>query len=393
MACLLVMPMGIGAQEKNDSKYLAGAVPEVEGRVVFSKEYHVPGMSKEEIFNRALNWMQTRLAKQQNNSRVVLQEMEKGQIVGLDDEWIVFSSTALSLDRTRILCQLFVKCDEEKCRLEVTKMSFVYREGKEKYRAEEWIVDKYALNKRQDKLVLGLAKWRRKTVDFVDELCLDLAEGLSTASVAPQQQVAEAAPTEKVPEKSVANSGTMTIVQKNAVSVSTPEQAQTVQPTTGVQTTQTAKAVQPAQGVLPAQGVQTTQTAKAGQPAQGVQPAHGVQPAQTVQPAQKAPLPAGKVLNPAEGKLVIVIGEEPFNMTMMTANQGGSLGVVKGKQVVFTILSPDQPYEQMERAETYEVRFYPNGSKEPSLTFRCRKMEAPAAIEGMPRTYIGEILK
>lgn len=372
MACLLVMPMGIGAQEKNDSKYLAGAVPEVEGRVVFSKEYHVPGMSKEEIFNRALNWMQTRLAKQQNNSRVVLQEMEKGQIVGLDDEWIVFSSTALSLDRTRILCQLFVKCDEEKCRLEVTKMSFVYREGKEKYRAEEWIVDKYALNKRQDKLVLGLAKWRRKTVDFVDELCLDLAEGLSTASVAPQQQVAEAAPAEKVPEKSVANSGTMTIVQKNAVSVSTPEQAQTAQPTTGVQ---------------------TTQTAKAGQPAQGVQPAHGVQPAQTVQPAQKAPLPAGKVLNPAEGKLVIVIGEEPFNMTMMTANQGGSLGVVKGKQVVFTILSPDQPYEQMERAETYEVRFYPNGSKEPSLTFRCRKMEAPAAIEGMPRTYIGEILK
>ena len=63
------------------------------------------------------------------------------------------------------------------------------------------------------------------------------------------------------------------------------------------------------------------------------------------------------------------------------------------KQVVFTILSPDQPYEQMERAETYEVRFYPNGSKEPSLTFRCRNMEAPAAIEGMPRTYIGEILK
>ena len=35
--------------QTNDSKYLAGAVPEVEGRVVFSKEYHVPGMSKEEI--------------------------------------------------------------------------------------------------------------------------------------------------------------------------------------------------------------------------------------------------------------------------------------------------------------------------------------------------------
>lgn len=370
MACLLAMPMGIKAQEKNDSKYLAGAVPEVDGRVVFTKEYHIPGLTKEEIFSRALNWMQTRLAKQQNNSRVVLQEMEKGQIVGLDDEWIVFSSTALSLDRTRILCQLYVSCADEKCRLEVTKMSFVYREGKEKYKAEEWIVDKYALNKRQDKLVLGLAKWRRKTVDFVDGLCLDLAEGLSTASAAPQQQVAEAAPAEKAPEKSVASSGTMTIVQKDAVTVATPEQ--TTQPTLRAQAGQAAPKVQAAQG---------GQAAQRGQAAQ------------EVQANAKAPLPAGKVLSPAEGKLVIVIGEEPFNMTMMTANQGGSLGVVKGKEVVFTILSPDQPYELMEKAESYEVRFYPNGSKEPSFTLRCRKMEAPAAIEGMPHTYIGEILK
>ena len=90
---------------------------------------------------------------------------------------------------------------------------------------------------------------------------------------------------------------------------------------------------------------------------------------------------------------MIVIGSDPFNMTMMTANAGGSLGTYQGKQVIFTILSPDQPYDQMERAESYEVRFYPNGANQPSLTFRCRKMQAPAAIDGMPRTYIGEIIK
>ena len=46
------------------------------------------------------------------------------------------------------------------------KIRFNYREGKEKYTAEEWITDKYALNKSQTKLVRGLAKWRRKTVDL-----------------------------------------------------------------------------------------------------------------------------------------------------------------------------------------------------------------------------------
>ena len=94
------------------------------------------------------------------------------------------------------------------------------------------------------------------------------------------------------------------------------------------------------------------------------------------------------------GKLVIVIGEEPFNMTMMTANAGGSLGKIAGnKPVIFTILSPEQPYAQMEAAQNYTVRFYPNGQTEPSVILECKKVPSQAPIEGMPRTYIGEILK
>lgn len=97
-----------------------------------------------------------------NTSRVVYTNPEEGQIVGTGDEWIVFSSSALSLDRTKILYQLSVVCAPEKCTMEVEKIRFNYREGKEKYTAEEWIVDKYALNKAKTKLVRGLAKWRRK---------------------------------------------------------------------------------------------------------------------------------------------------------------------------------------------------------------------------------------
>ena len=52
------------------------------------------------------------------------------------------------------------------------------------------------------------------------------------------------------------------------------------------------------------------------------------------------------------GNLVVAIGKDAFNMTMMTANAGGSLGKMNGKPVVFTIFSPEQSYEQIEKADT-----------------------------------------
>ena len=365
--------------QTNDSKYLAGAVPEVNGKVVFSKEYRIPGMNRQEVFDRVVNWMTARLEKNKNNSRVVLQDADKGHVVGVGDEWIIFSSTALSLDRTRILYQLFVNCEAELCRLEVSKVSFIYREGKERYAAEEWVVDKYALSKDKSKLIRGLAKWRRKTVDFVDELCLGLADALSAATPSPEeltaQAKADAAAAEAAKEaRSVAASGAMTIVPHNQISTTSDTNQTAGQATTGTAATQGAAASQSAATVA----AQVT----GGQVACG-----GLPP---VDPHKKV---SSSLLNPSEGRLVIVIGTDPFNMTMMTANAGGSLGTYQGKQVIFTILSPDQAYQPIEAAEQYEVRFYPNGSSEPSMTFRCRKVQGPAPIDGMPRTYIGEILK
>ncbi|WP_296122271.1 DUF4468 domain-containing protein [uncultured Bacteroides sp.] len=365
----LCLPAVLHAQGKDDSKYLAGAVPEVDGKVVFTKEFSIPGMSQDEIYERLLNWMDARLEKNENTSRVVFSDKEKGQIVGVGDEWIVFSSTALSLDRTQILYQLTITCQPEKSILEVEKIRFNYREGKEKYNAEEWIVDKYALNKTKTKLVRGLAKWRRKTVDFVDDLCLGAAEALSATTVkAPVEEKKE----EKKEVKAVVNSGPTVI---------TPKKQVTVEP---------AKAAEKeSEGIVNnAQVIEVPQVKK---PAALVVPAQKNQQEEyrTVAPDQ---LPS-EVIQTGAGKLVIVIGQEPFNMTMMTANSGGSLGKVNGKAVVFSILSPDQPYEQMEKAESYTIRFYPTGQTEPTVILECKKLPSPATMEGMPRTYVGEILK
>ena len=161
MLFFLCLPIVLQAQKRDDSKYLAGAVPEEDGKVVFSKDFSIPGMSQDEIFERMQKWMELRLKKNQNEtSRVVYTNKEKGQIVGMGEEWIVFTSTALSLDRTIIDYQLTTYCQPEKCEFRIEKIRYTYREGRdqEKYTAEEWITDKYALNKSQTKLVLGLAK-------------------------------------------------------------------------------------------------------------------------------------------------------------------------------------------------------------------------------------------
>ena len=58
--CLPAIAFADANKDKDDdSKYLAGAVPEVDGKVVFTKEFSIPGMSQDEIYERhaRLGWM------------------------------------------------------------------------------------------------------------------------------------------------------------------------------------------------------------------------------------------------------------------------------------------------------------------------------------------------
>ena len=189
---LFCLPVVMQAQEDEKvdlTNYLAGAVPEKEGKVVFSEEYDLPGMSKEQVFDKMHAWMQKRLLKNKNASRVVYSDKEKGMIAGIGEEYIVFKSSALSLDRTLVNYQLTATCLPGKCLLDIEKIRYTYQE-KEKYTAEEWITDKYALNKDKTKLVRGLSKFRMKTIDFVNELFEHAQKAMGAA---PAAQAASAA--------------------------------------------------------------------------------------------------------------------------------------------------------------------------------------------------------
>ena len=190
LTLFLALPIAMKAdsakEKKDDSRYLVGAVPEVDGKVIFSKEFQIPGMSQAQIYDTVMKWMTERLKENQNvDSRVVYADEDKGTIAGIGEEWIVFSSSALSLDRTLINYQITVTCKPGNCLVELEKIRFTYRDT-EKYKAEEWITDKYALNKTKTKLVRGLAKWRRKTVDFADDIFMDVAVAFGAPDTRPK---------------------------------------------------------------------------------------------------------------------------------------------------------------------------------------------------------------
>ena len=191
-ALFMSLPMVVMAQDNTwervetsansvnpDQKYLAGAVPEVNGKVVFKTTVDAPGKSAQQVYDIVLDYMK-KLVHEPNQfeqSRVVLED--KGRQVGATlQEWLVFKSTALQLDRTRLLYNLIVDCADGKADVTMSRINYIYDEERDPqhYVAEEWITDKWGLNKKQTKLARVSGKFRRKTIDRKDFLFNKFAE-------------------------------------------------------------------------------------------------------------------------------------------------------------------------------------------------------------------------
>lgn len=174
---LLCMPLIGMAKEDNDKtnpKYLKGAVTLTDGKVTFSKHFNVPNASQNDIYNRMLTWAESRFQPEGKlHSFVAYKNPETGEIAVSAEEYLVFSSTALSLDHTRIYYLLTIEAKDGKCDMTMNRIRYWYdeaRDGGERYTAEEWITDDMALNKKQTKLAPICGKFRRETINLKDEL-------------------------------------------------------------------------------------------------------------------------------------------------------------------------------------------------------------------------------
>lgn len=162
------------AKENPDAKYLKGAVPEVNGKVVFTKHINAPGKSAAQIYDILHQYLQ-KMVKEKNqleNSKLVTEDTQKHELVASFEEWLVFKKSALVLDQTRFYYAIKAECKNGGVDVTMSHIRYLYEEQRNPQRlvAEGWITDKDAVNKKNTRLFPGSGKFRRKTIDRKDFL-------------------------------------------------------------------------------------------------------------------------------------------------------------------------------------------------------------------------------
>lgn len=324
---LSIVPVLLTAQDKEKkdiSKYLSGAVPTENGKVVFTKEINAPGLSKAQVYDIALKWLDTTLKENKNKSSIVYKNEEEGQVAGISEHYLVFKSSTFSLDRATAQYRILLTAQPGKCGIEINSIKYLYNGAQksvpDKYAAEDLITDEMALNKAGTKMYNMPGKFRMKTVDNAEALFNSLQKALEAGVVK--------------------EAGAQTAVQPAAVPATTPVQQRTepVKPaTTGV----TAPVTPPATATAPAT----------------VKNMEGY----TRISADKIP---GNIIKMLSEDWMLITAGNSAKFNTMTASWGG-LGVLYNKPVAICFINPARyTYQFMENEDTYTLTFYTEAYRE-----------------------------
>lgn len=168
-----------GTTAKVDLKYLAGAITyNDEKKIEFTLDTDANGKTAKQIYDIVLKYMSELTQNEQNiASRVALVNDAEHIIANTMDEWLVFSQSFLSLDRTEFKYQLVARISDNHLNLSLGRIVYNYEEGRStgfKEPAEEVICDKMALTRKQNDLAKIFGKFRRCTIDRKDQIFAEL---------------------------------------------------------------------------------------------------------------------------------------------------------------------------------------------------------------------------
>ena len=318
---LCLLPSLLWAQD--DAKYLAGAVPVEDGYVTFRQTFKAPSRSQKALNPALLMCANAKLqpTDQFPQNKLITQDEANGELGAIGEEYLVFSSSLLSLDRTRIYYQCRVECGAGECTVELSRIRYWYdeaRDGGVRYRAEEIITDEFGLNKKKTKLARVVGKFREKTIDFKDQLFKDIENAIGKNAV-------QAAPAVTKAQQAPATSGVTT--NDKVVTVNVPTSA----PTTPVVTT----------------------VANNAQPAQAASAAQGMEGFRKVNPDQ---IPGNAVKLISDAFIITAGNDELFNPM---AGGWGGLGNLFNRPVAYCFIDPSRyTYGIMQKNDTYTLSFY-----------------------------------
>lgn len=317
---LCMLPTLLWAQD--DAKYLAGAVPVEDGYVTFRQTFKAPSLSQQDLYRAMLLWATQKFQPSETfaQNRLITENEADGELGAIGEEYLVFSSSLLSLDRTRIYYQCRVKCLPGECTVELSHIRYWYdeaRDGGVRYKAEEIITDEYGLNKKKNKLARVVGKFREKTIDFKDQLFKEVEAAIGKNAV-------QAAPATPAP----APKPTVTTNDK-VVTVDIPA------------TTTTAAVAVPVTAAVAATSAQTAPAAK------------GMEGFRQIAPNQ---IPGNAVKLISDAFIITAGNDELFNP--MAAGWGG-FGNLFNRPVAFCFIDPARyTYGIMQKGDTYTLSFY-----------------------------------
>ncbi len=165
-----------------DRPYLAGAVPESDGNVVFSADIETAGMNAGEAYDKAYKYMENVAAGEQQTekSKIAIVDQEQHSIIGTYAETLVFSKKLLELDQTLFNYVIITDCKDGTVHVSIERLPYDYTDGKETTHitAEEMITDGKMLSNNGTKLKKQNSKFRKATVDRMRELLAGFREAL-----------------------------------------------------------------------------------------------------------------------------------------------------------------------------------------------------------------------
>jgi len=164
-----------GEVTKVDPKYLEGAITtNSEGKIEFTLDTDCNGKSAQQIYDIVLKYMTSLTQGDQNiSSRVALVNPSEHIIANTMDEWLVFSQSFISLDRSEFKYQLVAKISDNHLHLTLGRIIYDYEKGRStgfKDAAEKVITDNVALTKKKNDLAKIFGKFRRLTIDRKDQI-------------------------------------------------------------------------------------------------------------------------------------------------------------------------------------------------------------------------------
>ena len=249
-------------------RYLAkDAVPVVDGHVVFTNNVAIlDGNTQEKIGEMARKWLDTYLAGfDVAKNRVI--SSAPGEIVAMGDRELVFTDNAIAYDAAQMSYVLTIRYTASESSVEISRVKYVYNDGTGTRRitAEEYIVDEFAVNKKGTKLTPITGKFRKKTLDFVDEVFGSFNETFKYYTKAGLAEIVKNAP-QVMQAQQPAQQPVQQAQPEKSAEVQKP--VQPAQPEKPVQPAQPEKPVQPAQPEKPAVPVKAAEPVKAAQPVQ-----------------------------------------------------------------------------------------------------------------------------